>query len=300
MVFGLDALHPEAASAQIEGALPRATQLPGSVRAMGMGDAYQMGSGHADALFYNPALLTSARGFGLEVQRWGPAGSASAASAALQWLGGGVGIGLRTLQFAAGGVGSLAAPAGQDDLFEVGSTPASERVATLAYAREGFAGIDLGVAISLVDERVGGEQHTVTLFDVGASTDVGPVILGLTVHELGTKPVLDSGDGPSRVSLGAGNYGQQIGPLDFGFAAKVGLDDDEVTYGGGVEVGYWPVQGRTFVARLGIEDVPDGSDALPLTTGFAYWGDNLTLEWAYRPVSDADEGGTHRFGVRWR
>ena len=72
------------------------------------------------------------------------------------------------------------------------------------------------------------------------------------------------------------------------------------TLGGGVELGYYPIQGRTFVARLGFQDVPEDSEAAPVTMGFAFWADDLTIEWAFRPVSDADEGGTHRFGVRWR
>jgi hypothetical protein len=86
-----------------------------------------------------------------------------------------------------------------------------------------------------------------------------------------------------------------------GFAAKLGLVDDEVIYGGGIEVGYWPIQGRTFVARLGFQDVPDGGDALPLTTGFAFQGDDIVVEWAYRPFSvDAPDGGSDRFSLRWR
>lgn len=294
---------PAEAAAQAAGILPRAAHLPGSTRAMGLGDAYAMTSGHADAVFYHPALLTGATGFGLEMQRWTQNGTAAALSGALRWMGGGIGVGLRTLQYGATGRGAAAVPAGQDHLFDFGTEPVSERIATLAYAREAFFGIDLGVAIDFVDERLPSDsinRHGVTLFDLSAAHELGPVTVGVTVHDIGTKPILDSGAGPSRVELGVGGYGQEVGPLDIGFAAKVGLDDDEVTYGGGIEVGYWPVQGRTFVARVGFQDVPDGSAASPLTTGFAFWNDGFTLEWAYRPFDGADEGGTHRFGVRWR
>ena len=135
---------------------------------------------------------------------------------------------------------------------------------------------------------------------MSVAREVGPVIVAVTVHDLGDKPLLGTGAGPSRVVIGAGNYGHQVGIFDIGYAARVGLDDDAVTYGGGVEVGYWPIQGRTFVARVGFQEVPDGSDASPITTGFAFWGDNITVEWAFRPFRGADLGGTHRFGVRWR
>lgn len=304
LVLALTALGPAALSAQTAGVLPKTTQLPASTRAMALGDSYQPGSGHADAIFYHPALLSGAGGFGLDVQRWSAEGTAAAASAAMQWLGGTVGIGLRSLQYGAFGSGSLASPTGQDHLFLAGPVPVSERIATLAYAR-GLPffdlGIDLGVSVDLVDERVGPSSHRVALFDVSLAREVGPVEVAMSAHDIGEKPVFDAGDEPALVTLGVGGYGRQVGPLDVGVAGHVALDQqEEARYGAGIEVGYWPIQGRTFVARFGFQDVPDGSDASHFTTGFAFWGDDVTVEWAFRPVSDEDEGGTHRFGVRWR
>jgi hypothetical protein len=295
-------LLPAALDAQPAGALPAATFLPGSTRAMALGDAYMMDAGHADALFYHPALLTEASGFGLDLQRWGPEGTAAAASGAMEWLGGGIGIGLRTLQYSAPGPGAAAAPGGQDHLFERGAEPSSELIATIGYARETFFEIDLGVGVDFADVRVGGSHESGVLVDVGVSREVGPVVVGLTAHDIGSKPISDHGSAPSRVALGAGGYGHELGIFDLGYAATVGYDeaDETVTWGGGVEVGYWPVQGRTFVARVGVHDVPDGSDRSPLTTGFAFWGDDITIEWAWHPFADASDGGTHRFGVRWR
>ena len=78
---------------------PTLAHLPGSTRAMALGDAYAMDSGHADAVFYHPALLTGAAGMGLELQRWGSNSWSVAASAAFTWFGGGVAIGLRTLEY---------------------------------------------------------------------------------------------------------------------------------------------------------------------------------------------------------
>jgi hypothetical protein len=294
-------LAPVTLAAQAEGYLPKTTQLPASTRAMALGDSYVMNSRQADAIFYHPALLTGASGVGLELQRWGPSSSSATLSGAVQWLGGGVGIGVRTLQYGAFGSGDLAAPSGQDHLFDFGSVPVSERVVTVGYARDAFFDIDVGVAMDLVDQRVGSARQSVALFDVSAAREVGPLGVALTVHDLGEKPILDpGGKGPAKVVLGAGAYGEQIGIFDFGFAANVGLDNDDVTYGGGVELGYWPIQGRTFVARVGFQSVPDGSEAQPFTTGFAFWGDDVTIEWAYRPFSGTDEGGSHRFGLRWR
>lgn len=284
-----------------ESTLPAATQQPASVRAMGLGGSYATSSGHADAVFYHPALLLGASGFGADLQRWGGNSSATAASAAMSWLGGGVGVGLRTMQYSAFGTGALAAPTGPDAYFGLGSVPVSERVLSVGYARSLPVDLDLGVVVDFVDERVGSARQNVALVDVGVAREVGIVQLALTAQDIGDKPVNDTGAGPSRVVLGAGAYGRPVGIFDIGFAAHLGLDaDDEALYGGGVELGYWPIQGRTFVARLGFQNVPDGSEAAPFTAGFAFWGDDITVEWAWRPVSDADEGGTHRFGLRWR
>jgi hypothetical protein len=292
---------PTAALAQAGGYLPVVQQLPNSTRAMALGDAYAMGSGHADAIFYHPSLLENAGGMGLEVQRWGGHSSSAAVSAAFDFLGGGLGIGLRSLQYGADD-GTDPAPGGQDHLFDLGPRPVSERIATIGYGRaSAFFGLDLGVAVDFVDERVDGARQSVVMVDVGLSTDIGPVTMGLTLSDLGDKPGVEGRKGPGRIHLGAGSYGKQVGIFDLGFAAKIGVDDDEVVYGGGVELGYWPVQGRTFVARLGFQDVPDGSEAIPVTTGLAFQGDDITVEWAYRPFGDgAPDGGSHRFAVRWR
>jgi len=274
---------------------PRLRTLPASTRAMALGGAYMMNAGHADVLFYHPALLVGASGFGLDVQRWGGEGSAASASAAVAWLGGSVGIGLQTLQ---AGVPGLATPR-QDDLFTLGPAPVSERIATVGYARRLF-GLQVGVAGKLVDERLHSARSSTVLVDVGVAREVGPLTVGLTVQDLGNDPFEDDGDqAPARLVLGAGAYGRQVGPLDMGFTASLTHSADETLAGAGVEVGYWPINGRTFVARAGVQKVPDGSEADPFTFGFAFWGDDLVLEWAYQGFGDLDEA-THRFGVRWR
>ena len=287
--------------AQSGGILPQTTHLPASTRAMALGGAYAMESGHADAVFYHPALLEGASGFGLDWQRWGGESSAAAASAAVGWFGGGVGVGLRSLQYSVVSP-AAAAPGGQDHLFGVGSVPVSERVASVGYARTlPWLGVDMGVVVDLVDQRVGTSQHAVTLLDVGFARDVGPMTVAFSAHDIGEKPLVEVDEVPALWTLGVGAYGRQVGPLDVGFAAHLGADhEEELTWGGGIEVGYWPIQGRTFVARVGVQDAPEGSDLGNLTTGFAFWGDDITVEWAFRPVSGADEGGTHRFGVRFR
>ena len=291
-------LAPGVATAQTAGTLPRVFELPASTRAMALGDAYMMNAGDADAIFYHPALLSDAGGFGLDVQRWGEESTAAAASAAMDWSGGGIGVGLLSLQFAGPGPGEAAAPPGQDHLFAAGTYPVSERVAVLGHGRELF-GVAFGAAAKLVEERVDLSRSTTIMFDVGAATEVGPVTVGVTVRDLGKEPIVDPEDTTPRVVLGAGGYGREIGIFDVGVTAAAHWSEDRTTVSGGLEVGYWPISGRTFVGRVGFQD-PEGTDLSAFSFGLAFWGDNVTAEWAFRPYSGPESAGTHRFGLRWR
>lgn len=294
-------LTPRAAFAQAKDRLPLVLQLPASTRAMALGDAFMMNSGHADALFYHPALVGAASGFGLDVQVWSGEATSATASAAMPWFDGGIAIGLQTLQY--GGTAlreTTLLPSGQDVLFDVGHPTTSERVASVGYGRRLF-GLRVGAAAKLVEQRVSDERDATAAIDVGVATALGPFTVGLSAANLG--PDLEMASGrtplPTRITLGAGAYGRPVGPVDLGLSgALTRRDDGEVIAGAGLEVGYWPINGRTFLARIGVERVPEG-EASPLTLGCAFWGDDLVLEWAYRDFGGLGEG-THRFGVRWR
>ncbi len=290
---------PTPARGQVHGALPKVLTLPASTRAMALGNAYQPMARHSDGLFYNPALLVGSMGFGLDNQQWSSTSSSSSASSVVTWFGGVAGVGLQVLHFS---VPSSSVPDGQDHLFGGGSVTASERVATLAYAHEVF-GIELGVAAKLAETRVGGARSRVVLADVGAAHDVGPVVVALALQDLGERPFDGDGDDASgahaefpRVVLGTGAYGAPVGIFDVGFSAALSRSEARTALGGGLELGYWPVTGRTFLARVGVQSVPDGSDASPFTFGLAFWGDDLRLEWAYQAIGSE---GTHRLGVSW-
>ena len=275
------------------------SSLPASTRAMALGNAYMMNARDADAIFYHPSLLNNASGFGLGIQRWGNAGSSASASAATQWFGGAVGMGLTTVQYSAPGGVPGASPETQDHLFADGGESVSQRAAMLGLARSVF-GLDVGATGKLVEARAGGSRATRLLYDIGVSTDLGPLTAGLTFQDFGEEP-LSSADGwdPARVVFGLGAYGRQVGIFDIGLTTAVSWSEAETVLAGGLELGYWPISGRTFVARMGMRRVPEESAASPMSFGFAFWGDDLVLEWAYRPFGDLDEG-THRFEMRWR
>ncbi|MBK92209.1 MAG: hypothetical protein CME27_07130 [Gemmatimonadetes bacterium] len=298
-----------AISAQSHSVLPRTTILPASTRAMALGDSYVLNSVKADMLFYHPALLARATGFGGSLQRWGSASSAASMSGAFEFLGGTLGIGLRTLQYGTESEDELHAPLGQDHHFRPGGERSYERTASIGYGRELWGALSLGLAIDLLEIRLESLQQNIMLIDFGISADLGPIGVGLTAHDIGNKPFHDVpdepfedfGSRPSRIVLGAGTYGQEVGIFDVGFAANAGVDrQDSLTYGAGAEIGYYPVRGRTFVLRIGLQHVPQKSEMSPFTTGFAFWLDDFTIEWAFRPVNSAPERGSHRFGISWR
>ena len=284
---------PSSLAAQ-DGFVRLGRDIPTSTRAMALGGAHMMSGSQPDALFQHPELLLAAEGMSLDVQRWGGEGSATSASAATSWFGGdvGVGIGLQTIQHTRNSAGGGDGPFPQDPLFVAGGTFVSERIASVGMAR-GMADITWGLAFRLSEVRVAGAGNDTDLgLAFGASREVGPLTVGVAYRDI-LRSVSD-------LTIGVGAYGWDLGFLDVGVAARLEGFDDEVRYGGGVELGYWPLRGRTFVARVGAQNVPDGSAARPITLGFAYWGDSLLLEWGYQPFEGAPESGTHRFSIGWR
>lgn len=299
------ALLPVPAASQ-EDAFSHLLRLPASTRAMALGDAFMTDAGSAEGIFYHPALVSGASGFGIAVQSWGGVSTAAHLAAATDWFGGSVAVGLQTLQYDRPAEDfTLGEGLAQDPLFQQGPWGASERVATVAYGRES-AGLRWGVAGKVVEQRLTGADQTAWAVDLGVAREVGPLTVALSAQNLGTEmDFVDFGDEsvalPRRYTLGAGAYGREVGPLDVGFSGSLRYEEqaEEWIPGAGLEVGYWPVRGRTFVGRVGVQRVPEG-EASGVTFGAAFWGDDLTLEWAWMPFGGAVDDGTHRIGIGWR
>src|SRR5688500_10520687 len=80
---------------------PVVLSLPGSTRALGMGDAYAAMTGDPDLIFYNPAQLGAARGLGIAAHRFGTATHLITISGANALAPGGIGFGIQLLDHAA-------------------------------------------------------------------------------------------------------------------------------------------------------------------------------------------------------
>lgn len=277
---------------------PLVADLGFGARAQGMGGAFQPGEGDSDAVFVNPALASEAGGFALGWQRFDTEGTAVSLSAARDWYGGGVFAGVRVLDHA--GVDAPGRhPGGVAPLLADGGTGATETALTVGYGRD-LLGLRAGVAGSYLLQRFGASNAATLAVDVGVATDVGPGRLHLTARTLGGATTWGDRevDLPTTLAAGWGAYGRPLGPLDLGAAVDVARRaDGEWLAGGGLEFGYWPVRGRTFVARIGARTVPEG-DANPLTLGGSYWGDDLVLDYAFQSVDGTD--GIHRITLGWR
>ncbi len=292
-------LMPAGIQAQDRGRAPVILDLPASTTALAMGDAFQLSGRSSDAIFYNPAQLLRATGFGLAAQRFGSQSTSLTLSGATNWWKGAVGVGLQTLSYSTDGTTPQAIATGQRDLLTGGATAVSELVATLAYAQELF-GVRWGVAGKLIEQRMAGSHDAVPAADLGASITLGPVTVGLSAQNLG--PDLEVGgvetDLANRVTAGASLRRRPLGPLDLGASAAITrMEDGTVIPAFGGEVAWWPVTGRTFIGRIGVRRVERGP-ANAVTFGAAFVGDAISIEYAFQGFDDAD--GAHRFGVSWR
>lgn len=296
----LAGLLPGAARAQVPGHDFALLEVPSSTAAMAMGDAFDLSGEDSDGIFYNPAALARAEGFVLGLQRFRESGTQLTGSAAAEWWDGRVGIGVQAMEW--GSSPTAAGAGGLTRILAGGALPTAEWAASAGYARPLF-GASVGAVGKLLGRRDGPRREVAGALDVGATHGVGRLRLGLAVRNLAGE-LLGDGAGivPDQVTLGAAGSGFVVGPFDLAGAARLTRRaDGELDAGGGLEVAYWPVVGRTFIGRVGLQTDPYGADDVGFTFGAAFHGDDLVLEYAYRPVDLLGSGeGLHRLGLGWR
>lgn len=292
---------PAAAAAQASVG-PGVLRLPASTRALGLGNVHPVGSTDSDALFYHAGFADRLRGASLGLQWWGHGGAQFTASAAIDWWGGAIALGLRAADHEIGVdliPDSILASDDESLLLEDGEAVVSERAASFAYARR-IKGVRGGVTAHLVEQRVAGERNTFVAGDIALGAEVSGIAVGLAARNLGPSYELSGRDVdmPSVVTLSAAPLRVLMpGPLDVLPVAALTYEfDGGVLPAAGIEVSYWPVSGRTFSLRVGARRPPEG--ARPFTLGAGFTGDRIVLDYALVPF-DGDRFA-HRVGVRWR
>lgn len=285
-------------AAQQPETLPLVARLPGSTRALGMGGAYPIGATDSDAIFYNPAMSDRLRGASLGVQWAGSASTLYTLSAATDWWGGAIGVGVMGVDYHAPLAGdAVLLPAAPADLLVRGQRTASERSALLTYGRR-IKKLRVAATGRLLEQRADAERNITAALDLATAVTVSWVTVGLTAQNLGPGIEVRGQDTdlPLRTALNASTFTAQLGPVDPAAAAEVSWTrHGDVIPAGGLELSWWPVAGRTFFARAGARRTLDGEKPFTLGAGFA--GDKLMLDYAFVPYED---GSVHRVGVRWR
>jgi hypothetical protein len=272
-------------------------KLPTSAAALSLGTAFPLSRGSSDVVFYNPALLLNAGGFGAGLERIASRSTFANLSGATDWWRGAVGLGIQALSYDTDASEPREISRDQTDLVSFGETAVSELVVSAGYAHELF-GVQWGAVGKMVEQRFGNTRDVTLATDLGASVELAGLTFGLAARNLGLEPDGVAFELPERLTLGAAFHGKPMGPLDLGASAALTRQaDGALVPAGGLEIAYWPVTGRTFIGRIGYRRVKD-SVAEPLTFGAAFRGDAITLEYAYQPYDGFR--ASHRFGVSWR
>ena len=182
----------------------------------------------------------------------------------------------------------------------IGGFNAADADVAVGYGRK-TDHISVGVAVKVIQSHIGSVQATTFAADLGARRQIGPVVLGATLRNLGPGLKLDNerNDLPLRLALGAAYK------IDGGHALTAEMTD--APRAGGADVGFGgEFQGmKNIFLRAGYTtqtSIAGGSSfdaARGLTLGVGFRADRWTIDYAAVPMGEL--GTTHRFtlGARW-
>ena len=280
---------------------PLVLRLPASARLLGLANA-GVAANDGDAIFYNPGMLTQARGVAVSVQRYGT-GGVTGSLGSVQTLGTYTfGVGAQVLQYRAVTADPTAAlREGGPRLSERGDLDASSSAFVLGVARA-LGGFRVGVSARYAEERIGDAGDGTVSVDVGVSKPFGPASLAMSVQHLGGGPRHRYAQGPQPTQFTIG-YGGGLFPIwekwDLGMQTQVSIDRDGIPRpAGGVELAYVPIEGVAIVARTGVR-LPRETDEPLVTAGFGLTADRYSVDWAVEPMR-AGRPVAHRIGIRIR
>ena len=283
---------PLTAGAQYDLYAPTVLQLAPTPRAAVLGNT--AAARDIEAIFGNPALVGVAGGTVAGFARYDAATLLTVASSTS--LGSfSVGIGGQYLD---GQAPNDRLPLWSYALLTGGHLPLSSASGAFALAMT-YRGMRVGAAVKYVEQSQGSLQDATPAMDLGIAKDLSRLTAGLAVQNIGAG--LDfpntSAQLPLRVSAGVAGYGFTLGPLDLsGSAGASVLPNGDVLPAGGIEVGYVPMEGYNFMARVGLRR-PELPAQQPFSFGATAALDRFSLEYAYE---DWDGGSAHRLALRVR
>ena len=271
---------------------PIVLRLPAGPRTLALGNT-GIASRDDEVIFFNPAQLVNATGFSASGERFAPHAGSGSISAVTRFNGGGIGIGMRFVNYQ---TEDGFFPATRASMLKRGPVGSSvEAVVGIAQTIKGFRA---GITGKYAQEYTGANQVAMPMADVGVSRDFFRTTFGLAVQNIGADERVDGTriKLPTKATLGAGHT-RQAGPFDLGLTGAVSLlRDDFVQPSGGVEVNYSWLSGYNVALRGGARRAAVGED--PFTAGAGFVIDRVSIDYAIEALSDKRFG--HRIGLRVR
>ncbi len=289
-------------NAQVRGVGPLVLRLPASARLAGMANA-GLASNDGDALFYNPALLTGARGVAVSLQSYGSNATTGSLGSVYQAGTITIGAGVQFLTWSTNATTYASALRdGASHLSDSGTTAASSTAITLGFGST-LLGRRVGVSAKYVEDRFSRAHDGSVAFDVGVMLpSFGPGNMSFVAQNLGQGLRIGGERGvlPTRVGIGyGGGMYSAFEKYDFGLQTQLTVERGGfVRPAGGAELGYVPIEGVSFIVRAGLR-LPKEKDEPLATAGLGLTVDRFSLDYAMEPM----RGGrpvSHRVGVRIR
>jgi hypothetical protein len=181
-----------------------------------------------------------------------------------------------------------------DPNFSIGTST----LGAVGYAQV-YKGFRVGATAKYAVDAVSIQRFGNVYGDVGIARDFGRYTTALSVQHLGSSLTRgpDRIDAPIIATLGAASA-RPLGPLDV--AATVGVSysvEDEITGGGGAEIGWSWISGYSIAGRAGAHTARRGGDA-ELMAGFGFTADRMTFDVTAERLPGDRVG--YRAGIRIR
>lgn len=288
---------PTTLVAQTPTSVPLVLRVPASTRVLALGNSGVAGRDD-DVIFYNPAQLTTIRGWSLSAQRYAPGNTAGALSTIIAFAGGGLGVGVQWLGLS---TEAAASPLTTSSLDSTGTRTASSAAATVGYGQSRF-GMRFGVAAKIAQESAPLTRSTNGYFDIGLEKDFFRFLgVGLAVQNIPGFGV--RGFDEARITLGAMGeaplvFVMPVSPfIDAALAGQVSVTRDGwVKPSGGAEIGVNWIQGYFVTLRAGGRRPEAGEK--PFTAGASFNADRIRIDYALETRIGNEL--SHRVGVRVR
>lgn len=285
-----------------------ALRIPASTVALSLGNVGIV-STDADVLFYNPGMLTAARGVALSAQRYGSNGTTGSLATTQMFGSFAVALGARLADWRSSeGLYGDAVRDGLGGLALDGTGRASSVAITAATARA-LGPVRVGIGATYVRESFRAENDESAQFDAGVVWPLGPTHLAFTMQHVGKSLALSGltpvssdtdfeGASDWRATIGYGGWGFPLATFwDLGATVQLSIDESgTVRSAGGGELTYVPLEGVAIAGRIGHRSTI--GNERPLTAGLGFTLDRYSIDYAV----ESFRGGSraHRVGLRIR